>query len=195
MALVHWRPRTNDPFELLRREMDHMLERYFGGWPEEGGQQQQTMMQGWTPRIDVKERDKDIVIKADLPGVNPKDVDITIENDTLILRGHREEEKEHTEGNVHRVERFSGRFFREIPLPPGTDVNQVEASSAHGVLTITVPKKAEVQPRRIQVKAAEGGHGEQASAQHKPATETPTRQPQTEASGKKTQAPAGKTGT
>lgn len=133
-----------DPF---RREMEGLFERFFG--PENGNGQ----LARWTPRVDVEEADKEIRVKADLPGVDPKAIEITIENGILTVRGEKTEEKEEKGTSYHRVERFAGSFYRTIPLPPGADAEKVSATSANGVVTIIIPKKASAQPKRIRVEA------------------------------------------
>lgn len=134
--------------EPLRREMEGVLERFFG---EEGGNAMTTAAKAWAPRVDVEETDKEIVVKADLPGVDPKAVEITVENGILTVRGEKKEEKEEKKKNYHRVERFTGSFYRALPLPPGTDAEKVSATCANGVVTISVPKKPEAQAKKITV--------------------------------------------
>jgi HSP20 family protein len=133
--------------DLFRNEMDELFDRFFN---DEGGG---PARQAWAPRVDVKETEKEIVIKADLPGVDPKDIEIQVVDGSLTLRGEKREEKEEKKGNVFRSERFVGQFYREIPLPPGADAEKVSAASTRGVVTVTIPKKAEAQPKKISVKA------------------------------------------
>jgi HSP20 family protein len=144
-ALTRWRPTTWGLLESFRREMDDLMSRFFG---EEGNGEALTT---WAPRVDVEETEKEILVKADLPGVDPKNVEIAIENGVLTIRGERKEEREEKKKNYHRVERFMGTFYRAIPLPPGVDADKVTATSSQGVVTITVPKKPEAQPKKIVV--------------------------------------------
>ena len=111
--------------------------------------------QTWAPRVDIMETEKEVVVKADLPGVDPKDVDITIVEGCLCLKGVKKEEHEEKKKNYHRLERFTGKFLREIPLPPGTDPEKIVACGKKGVITVTIPKKPEVLPKKITVKAQE----------------------------------------
>jgi HSP20 family protein len=101
--------------------------------------------------VDVEESDREILVKADLPGVDPKHVEISVENGVLTVRGERKEEKEERKKNYHRIERFAGSFYRAVPLPPGADAEKVSATSTNGVVTVTIPKKPEAQPRKITV--------------------------------------------
>jgi HSP20 family protein len=143
-SLIPWRRRAGGLLEPLRHEMEDLFQRFFE--PVEGNGHQ-----SWSPRVDIEESDKEIVVKADLPGIDAKDVEVSVMDGTLVLRGEKKEEKKEERKDYHRVERFAGRFYREIPLPPGTDPDKIAASSSHGVLTITIPKKPEVQPRKITV--------------------------------------------
>jgi HSP20 family protein len=145
-ALATWRPfGMMEPF---RQEMATLLDRFFG---EENGNG--TALKTWTPRVDVEETDKEIIVKADLPGVDPKAVEVTVENGVLTVRGEKKEEKEEKKKDYHRIERFAGSFYRAVTLPPGADAEKVCATSANGVVTVTVPKKAEAQPKKIPVTA------------------------------------------
>jgi HSP20 family protein len=139
-----------DPVRQLQREMDQVLQAFFGGDLEGSSRMG---LAAWEPRVDVEEDDKHYIVRADLPGVDPKNVEISVVENNLILRGERKEEREEKNKNYHRVERFEGQFYREIPLPRGIDADNIQASCAKGVLTITIPKKAEVQPKRITVQA------------------------------------------
>lgn len=142
-ALAPWRPfGVIEPF---RQEMETLFDRFFGK-----GNENCLAVRTWTPRVDVEESDKEIVVKADVPGVDPKAVEVSIENGVLTIRGERKEEKEEKKG-YHRVERFAGSFYRSVTLPPGTDGDKVVATSANGVVTITIPKKVEAQPKKITV--------------------------------------------
>jgi len=149
MSLVPWR-RTDhrNPLRQLEREMDQVMQRFFGETPEGSVS---TTLTAWAPRVDVEEDDKQYIIKADLPGVDPKDVEISVVDNALVVRGEKKEEREEKNKNYHRVERFEGQFFREIPLPRGIDLDKIKAKDANGVLTVTIPKKAEAQPKKITV--------------------------------------------
>jgi HSP20 family protein len=125
------------------------MQRFFGESLESNGP---TALMKWTPRVDVEETDKEILVKADLPGVDSKNVEVSVTDSTLVLRGEKKEEREEKKKNYHRVERFQGEFYREIPLPAEAETDKVAATSTKGVVTITIPKKASAQPKKVSVK-------------------------------------------
>jgi HSP20 family protein len=148
-SLIPW-GRTTSFLQPFRQEMEELFQRFFG--PEEGGNGTTI---AWAPRVDVEETDKEFVVKADLPGVDPKDVEVSLTDGSLVIKGEKKEVKEEKRKNYHRVERFAGQFYREIPLPAGADAEKIAAASAKGVVTVTIPKKPEAQPKKIAVKAGD----------------------------------------
>lgn len=106
----------------------------------------------WTPAVDITESSDCYVLRADLPGVAPESIDISLENQVLTLEGSRAAVGEN--GRRHHAERVSGRFQRRFTLPATVDGERIEARSVHGTLEITVPKLPEVLPRRIEIEAA-----------------------------------------
>jgi HSP20 family protein len=111
--------------------------------------------QGWSgfaPAIDVTETPEAIVVKAEIPGMDPKDVDVKLTGNTLVLRGEKRQEKEEKERNVLRVERTYGAFTRTLALPDDVDPEKVQASARNGVLTIEIAKSERSRPKQIQVK-------------------------------------------
>jgi HSP20 family protein len=141
-----------EPIRQLQQEMDQVVQQFFGS---PGNGPTPTGLIAWVPQVDVEEDDQKLVVRADLPGVNPKDVEISVVDETLVIRGQKMEEREEKKRNYHRIERFQGEFYREIPLPRGLDTDRVEATSNNGMLMVTIPKKAEAQPKKITVQAAE----------------------------------------
>jgi len=107
----------------------------------------------WRPAVDIREEKDRYVILADLPGVDPKDIEITMEKGVLTIKGERvSEEKEAHEG-YSRVERVRGTFYRRFSLPDSADADNIQASGRNGVLEIVLPKMAKEQPRKISVKS------------------------------------------
>lgn len=105
----------------------------------------------WQPAVDIYETADSIVIKAELPDVDQKDIDVRIEDNTLILRGERRHEDEVKKENYHRIERYFGTFQRSFSLPTTVDQENVVAACDKGVLTITLPKKEETRPKQINI--------------------------------------------
>lgn len=106
---------------------------------------------GWTPACDIYEDGEEIVVRAELAGVEPKDVDIRFENGVLTLKGERKLDKEEQRQNYHRVELAYGTFTRTFSLPATIDTDRIRAESKDGVLLIHLPKKSEAKPKSIQV--------------------------------------------
>jgi len=105
----------------------------------------------WSPAVDIFETENELLLKADVPGLEMKDVDIQIENGTLTLRGERKYEHVAKDGGFHRVERGYGLFSRYFSLPETVDPEKVRAEYKNGVLTVTLPKKEVAKPRQIKV--------------------------------------------
>jgi HSP20 family protein len=146
-GLIPWR-RTTGLLEPFRQEMEEVFERFFG--PEEPGSGAAKV---WAPRVDVEETDREILVRADLPGVDPKDVEVTVAEGVLVLKGEKKQEKEEKTKTYHRVERFVGGFYREVPLPAGAEPEKITATSSKGVVTVTIPKTPEAQPKKIAIQA------------------------------------------
>ena len=105
----------------------------------------------WAPPVDIYENGDNLVLKAELPGINPDDIEIRVEDNTLYLKGERKFEKEVKEQNYHRVERSYGTFTRTFSLPNSIDSDKVAANYKDGVLTLTMPKKEEAKPKTIKI--------------------------------------------
>ena len=105
----------------------------------------------WAPPVDIYENGDNLVLKAELPGINPDDVEIRVEDNTLYLKGERKFEKEVKEQSYHRVERTYGAFTRTFSLPNSVDADKVAANYKDGVLTLTMPKKEEAKPKTIKI--------------------------------------------
>jgi HSP20 family protein len=115
----------------------------------------------WTPAVDVFDTKHAIVLKAELPGMKPEDIDIEIDDNVLTIKGERRFQEAVEDGRYYRLERSYGHFSRSLTLPQGVRGDQVQASFDHGVLEVRVPKAEEVKPRKIAVNAAAvAGNGE-----------------------------------
>lgn len=133
MSLVRF-----DPFELVR-DLDRMFD---SPTPRTGM---------WLPRVDVFERDANLVVRAEVPGIDAESLDVTVEGGTLTLTGHRKFENETDEGGYHRKEIFEGKFHRSVSLPEAYDPNEINATSKGGILEVRVAKKPEVLPKKINI--------------------------------------------
>lgn len=122
---------------------------------ERGAAEGSTATAEWAPAVDIKEEKGKFVIQADIPGVKPEDIDISMENGVLTIKGEKKIEAETDRDGYKRVERTYGSFYRRFSLPDTADSDAISAISRHGVLELTIPKKDEVQPKKISVAAAE----------------------------------------
>lgn len=105
----------------------------------------------WTPQVDIKESDTEFTVMADIPGVPPEDVDITLHNGVLTIKGERTIEKDEEKNNYKRRERIRGSFFRQFTLPDSTDEDAIKAKAVNGVIEITIPKAEKPKPLNITV--------------------------------------------
>ncbi len=144
MALVPWRP--FEDFGTLRREMDRLLERFFG---EPVGPERPTGM--WTPRTDVTETKDSVSITAELPGLEAKDVEVSVSGDMLTIKGEKKAEKEEKDEYHHVVERTYGAFSRMVRLPAPVAADEIKATFKNGGLTVTLPKTEEAKAKAIPV--------------------------------------------
>lgn len=133
----------------LHSEVNRLFENPLARMPED-----ETTACDWIPSVDVREEDERFVLHADLPGIDPKDINITMESGVLTIRGERKTESTTTDHGYRRVERATGQFYRRFTLPDTVDSEGVKAHGTNGVLEIIIPKQAKVQPRRISVEAA-----------------------------------------
>jgi len=108
---------------------------------------------GWIPAINLEETDKELIVTADLPGIEAKDVDITLENNVLTLKGERKSEIKEENKDLHRIERVYGSFHRSLMLPEKVDVDKVTATSKNGVISVKLPKTKAAISKRIEVEA------------------------------------------
>jgi HSP20 family protein len=131
-----WRQEMDRVFHpLLQRDED--ASRFVGG--------------DWVPAVDIKDEDNRYVIRADIPGVKPEDIEVTMENGVLTIHGERKFEETEERENFKRIERSHGVFYRRFTLPDNTDAEAVQASGMDGVLEVTIPKTADTHTKRIEV--------------------------------------------
>jgi HSP20 family protein len=134
----------------LHQDLDRLLGREFGHADDES----RGAVSDWLPAVDVQERPDAFLLQADLPGVDSKDIDITMENGVLSLRGRRQHETKQENGGSLRVVGVCGDFFRRFTLPDSADPEAISAQMTNGVLTVRIGKRAEIQPRRIEVRSS-----------------------------------------
>jgi HSP20 family protein len=143
-----------DPFLQMRREMNRLFDDVFsgfGGFGLPGAFAPALQQMPAAPKIDVSETENEIQIKAEMPGIDQKDVEVLLEDDRLIIRGEKKEEREDKDRNYHVRERVQGVFSRTLPLPFAPDPNQVKAEFKDGVMTITIPKPQEVKQKQHRI--------------------------------------------
>ena len=140
-----------EPWYLMNR-LHHDLDRLLT--PGGGADERQSAAVDWVPPVDIREQASEVVIHVDLPGVDPTSIDITLEKGELTLRGRRELATRDEKQGYRRVERVSGEFYRRFNLPDTADSHAVKARHANGVLEVTIPKQAQVLPRKVMVEAA-----------------------------------------
>jgi len=145
------RREEGSPFALLRHEMDSLFDNFFRRFDIEPFESRLSL---FSPKVDVVENDKEIKVFAELPGMDEKDIDISLTRDTLMIRGEKREEKEQKGKDYYRMERSYGSFSRTIPLPVEVETDNIEAKLKKGVLTVILPKSARAveETKKISVK-------------------------------------------
>ena len=145
MELVPWRPFGE--LSSLRREMDKLWNRSLGESPFA-----RTFTESWLPSVDISETKDNFVVKAELPGLEAKDVNVSISGDVLTIKGEKKGKEEEKDEHYHRVERYSGSFQRVFRLSSGVKADKIEATFDKGVLKVTLPKVEEAKKKEIEVK-------------------------------------------
>ena len=148
MAIVRWEPFRD--LVSLQDRMNRLFDESFRGIGR-GAEESDFSLGAWAPAVDIFEKDGNIVLKAELPGVDPKDVDVRVENNILTLRGERKLDEEVKKDSYHRVERSYGTFTRSFTLPNIVDTEKIKAEFKDGVLRMTLPKKEEAKPKQISI--------------------------------------------
>lgn len=157
-----------DPFRDLRGLQDEM-NRLFSSTLTRGSDGDQMTRGAWNPSVDIFENKDQIVLEAELPGMKPEDVEISIENNVLTVHGERRFEKKDEQDNFHRVERSYGSFTRSFTLPPTVTSEKCSAEFENGVLRVTLAKREEAKARKIEIKAGAQNEPKQINTQAKSA--------------------------
>jgi HSP20 family protein len=145
MAIIRW-----DPFRdlvTLREKMNRLFEDAFTA----RGEEKDLIATTWSPSVDIYETEHELVLNAEVPGINEDDIEIRIDNNTITIKGDRHFEKETKEENYHRIERSYGSFYRSFTLPQYVDKDNIKAEHENGVLRVIMPKKLESKPKKIKV--------------------------------------------
>ena len=144
MSIIPWKPL--DELTTMRRDLDTLWDRFFPEKFHEG-----YLTHEWVPSIDLAETKDKLVVKAELPGLEAKDVDLSITDDILTIKGEKEEETEEKDEHHFFVERYTGTFQRAIKLPAHIKTDKIDAKFDKGVLTITLPKTEEAKKKEIKI--------------------------------------------
>jgi|SRR5437667_7264808 len=147
MSMVSYAPFRE--LDQLQKEMNRLFNDWGRGWAD--GEPGNTTL--WAPLVDIFENEEAVILKAELPGVDPQSVDIRLENNVLTLKGERQFEGDREKEQVLRMERPYGTFSRSFSIPAVVDDTNINAKFANGVLTVTLPKKEQAKPKRIQIAA------------------------------------------
>lgn len=144
-SMIPWRGEV----DRLRNEMERLYDRFFDLRPfrrftDEGE---------WMPSVDVSETAKEVIVSAEIPGVESKDIDVNLQGNMLTIKGERKREHEEKDENFHRVERSYGSFYRALRLPSEVDGDQIKATYKKGVLKITMPKTKKAAGKKIEINA------------------------------------------
>ena len=147
-SITRWDPFRN--FSVLQDQFNRMVESGLKASPDNSA------LTTWAPAVDIYETENDLVLKADLPEVAEKDIDIRVENNMLTIHGERKFEESVKEDNYLRVERAYGSFSRSFSLPTTVDTESIKANYKNGVLTVELPKRAESKPKQVKINVTNG---------------------------------------
>jgi len=138
-------------FNALQRDLDSLAGRRLA---LDNGEDNGQSVADWVPAVDIIEEKDRFLLRADVPGVKPEDIDVSMEHGVLSLSGHRFDEQSEETGGVKRLERLSGRFYRRFSLPESANADEISARSVNGILEVSIPKQPEVRARRITVESS-----------------------------------------
>jgi HSP20 family protein len=142
-----WRQEMEQPLTTFQREMNRLWENFFGTMELPWG-----IAGEWSPRIDVSETETAVIVKAEVPGLDKDDIEVSVCGDALTIRGEKKDERKESKGNYRLLERRYGTFQRTVSLPTGIDAEKVDAEFKNGVLSITLPKTEETRTKKIEIK-------------------------------------------
>jgi HSP20 family protein len=145
MAITRWRPFRD--LVSIQDEMNRLFEDFFGHTPVRSGWTEGV----WNPTVDISEDKDNVIIKAEMPGLRKDDVKISVQDNVLILKGDKKQEKEEKDKNYHRIERSYGSFCRSFQLPTTVKTDKIRAVYKDGVLNLILPKTEEVKPKEIPI--------------------------------------------
>lgn len=151
MAIIPFNKR--DPWLVAFRDLEKMQDEMTNlfDFTLRPGRQEDLIPRDWSPALDVSESKDSLVVKADIPGMSKEDIHVSVQKDTLVIKGEKRQEKEVKEENFIRTERAYGSFYRAITLPETVDAANVKANYKNGVLELTLPKKEEAKPKEVKV--------------------------------------------
>lgn len=147
MEITPWRPFRE--LSAFRKEMDDLWNRFFGETPF-----RQAFSHEWAPSVDISETKDNVLVKAELPGLEAKDIDVSMSGDVLNIKGEKKKEAEKKDEHYHCCERYTGSFQRSFRLPVGVQSDKVKATFKDGVLTVTLPKAEKAKKKQIEIKTA-----------------------------------------
>jgi len=139
------------PWQSLMQLQDEMNQLLHGRVPVRKEDDSTVETSDWIPMVDIKEETNKFVLVADVPGVEPDNIEVSVDDGILTIKGHKESESNKEEKNYTRVERFSGSFYRRFSLPDTADLEKIVAKQKHGVLEVSIPKKEHSQSRKINI--------------------------------------------
>lgn len=150
--LTIWKPFSDltpfGEFERMKRDMDRLWDSFLEGAPRRRSEERGE----WLPSLDVSETKNELVVKAEVPGMDPKQIDISLSDGVLTIKGEKKQEKEEKEANYHLVERSYGAFVRSVRLPKEVQSDKINASYKDGILKIALPKSEEAKKKEIKIK-------------------------------------------
>jgi len=152
MNLIPWKKKKEDsnlshPADLFRHQMNRLFDDFFGDWSLARGE----AGFDFVPRVDVSENDKEVLVKAELPGLEEKEVEVSLSNGQLLISGEKKDEREEKDKSYHLVERSYGSFSRAVDVGP-VDEDKVKASFKNGILTVNLPKREEDRAKKVKIK-------------------------------------------